>query len=79
MKERQQQQRQEAAAQSCKPLTCLFVANNCMEKYQLETAVDYIAFIDKLLAFIRDNHVITDYYLSTGMNTGADLHPESDQ
>ena len=77
MKERQQQQRQQTAAQIVKPLVCLFAANNCIEKYQLESPADYISFIDKLLAFIRDNHVITDYFLSTGMSTGANLHPVS--
>ena len=78
MKERQQQQRQQTAAQMVKPLICLFAANNCIEKYQLESPADYISFIDKLLAFIRDNHVITDYFLSTGMSTGANLHPVSE-
>ena len=78
MKQRQQQQRQQTAAQMVKPLICLFAANNCIEKYQLESPADYISFIDKLLAFIRDNHVITDYFLSTGMSTGANLHPVSE-
>ena len=78
MKQRQQQQRLQTAAQIVKPLVCLFAANNCIEKYQLESPADYISFIDKLLAFIRDNHVITDYFLSTGMSTGANLHPVSE-
>ena len=77
MKQRQQIAAQQTAAQIVKPLICLFAANNCIEKYQLESPADYISFIDKLLAFIRDNHVITDYFLSTGMSTGANLHPVS--